>query len=261
MLRTLQVIAILLITASFILQMLTLLGNFRGLRSVYIARIILNYPSNATNSIFDGFFGGLQNTIPNFFTVALFVICQEINADETICSPSSFGFRYDSDGVDRTGILQVLQNQIPSTIQNAVSSVQKGVFIPSVVICFALWCYAILCLFFLSRRNNGSLGCINRVLIILLALVAFLFCLATFIAQMIVYNLLQSGVQQLMTGSFGNLIDNLVVLSTERGRSIWLSLAAFIALFIAFILICITSCPCGKRRKRGTEDEYEMGRV
>ncbi|OBZ89941.1 hypothetical protein A0J61_02005 [Choanephora cucurbitarum] len=253
MLRTLQVIAIVLITASFILQMLTLLGNFRGLRSVYIARIILNYPSSSGSNIFDGFFGGLQNSVPNYFTLALFVVCQEINSDETICSPSSFGFRY--------GILQVLQNQIPSSLQTTISSVQKGVFIPSVVICFVLWCYAILCLFLLSRRDSRSIGCINRVLIILLALIAFLFCLATFVAQMIVYNLLQSGVQSLMTGSFGSLIDNLVVLTTERGRSIWLSLAAFIALFIAFILICITSCPCGRRRKRGTEDAYEMSRV
>ncbi|KAI8348461.1 hypothetical protein EDC96DRAFT_312360 [Choanephora cucurbitarum] len=261
MLRTLQVIAIVLITASFILQMLTLLGNFRGLRSVYIARIILNYPSSSGSNIFDGFFGGLQNSVPNYFTLGLFVICQEINSDETICSPSSFGFRYDSDGVDRTGILQVLQNQIPSSLQTTVSSVQKGVFIPSVVICFVLWCYAILCLFLLSRRDSRSIGCINRVLIILLALIAFLFCLATFVAQMIVYNLLKSSVQSLMTGSFGGLIDNLVVLTTERGRSIWLSLAAFIALFIAFVLICITSCPCGRRRKRGTEDAYEMGRV
>ena len=150
---------------------------------------------------------------------------------------------------------------VPSSLQTTISSVQKGVFIPSVVICFVLWCYAILCLFLLSRRDSRSIGCINRVLIILLALIAFLFCLATFVAQMIVYNLLQSGVQSLMTGSFGSLIDNLVVLTTERGRSIWLSLAAFIALFIAFILICITSCPCGRRRKRGTEDAYEMSRV
>ncbi|KAI8087902.1 uncharacterized protein B0P05DRAFT_635125 [Gilbertella persicaria] len=217
MLRLLQIIVIVLITASFILQMLSLLGNFNGLRSVYIARIHLNYPSNTGGGLFDGFFGGLENTIPNYFSLALFIICQEINSSETICTPPSFGFRYDSTGVDRTGILQVLQRQFPSSLQSSVAAIQKAV-------------------------------------------IAFLFCLATFIAQIIVYNYMQNAIRGLMSSSLGRYIDDLVVLSTNKGPAIWLSMVAFICLFIATVLIFFTAC-CGRRRKRGTEDAYEMDRV
>lgn len=100
MLKAIQIVITLLIVASLILQILVLLGNYRGLRNVNIIRVELNNPAATTGS--NGFFGGLldkfQDTvdgqIPDFITIALFIICQGDKERETVCTPATFGFRY-----------------------------------------------------------------------------------------------------------------------------------------------------------------------
>lgn len=101
MLKIVQGVITLLILASFILQILVILGNFSGLRNVNIIRAELNNPAST-----GGFFGGLVDSInnkidsglPDYVTMALLVICEgntgSNNATTTNCSPPSFGFRY-----------------------------------------------------------------------------------------------------------------------------------------------------------------------
>jgi hypothetical protein len=92
MLKIIQITITLLIIASFILQILVLLGNFTGLRSVNIVRIELE-------DTFGDILASVQDVaigIPNFLTVALFVICEGNDNSETGCSPPSFGYRYNS---------------------------------------------------------------------------------------------------------------------------------------------------------------------
>lgn len=97
MLKIVQIVITLLIIVSLILQILVLLGNSNGLRKVNIIRVELTSPTGS-----DGFFGGLldtvknsvDNSIPDYLTVGLFVICEGNNGTETLCTPSTFGFRY-----------------------------------------------------------------------------------------------------------------------------------------------------------------------
>jgi hypothetical protein len=101
MLKLLQTIITLLILASFILQILVILGNFSGLRNVNILRVELNNPPS-TGGIFGGLVDSINNKIdsgiPDYVTMALLVICEgntgNNNSTTTNCSPPSFGFRY-----------------------------------------------------------------------------------------------------------------------------------------------------------------------
>jgi hypothetical protein len=94
MLKIIQTFITLFILASLILQILVILGNFSGLRSVNIVQVDI---SNSSSSILGSIIGSIEGTIdssmPDFFTVALFVIC-EGSTSSTTCSPPSFGFRY-----------------------------------------------------------------------------------------------------------------------------------------------------------------------
>jgi hypothetical protein len=97
MLKIIQIIITLLIVASFILQILVILGNFNGLRSVNIARIELE--DSASNGMLGDILDAAQGIaagIPSFLTVALFVVCEGSSSNETVCSPPSFGYRYSS---------------------------------------------------------------------------------------------------------------------------------------------------------------------
>lgn len=99
--KILQTLITLLIIASLILQILVLLGNFNGLRSVNIVRVMLeNTTSTGSGGILSGIFSAAQNVaagIPNYLTVALFVVCEGRNDHSSmVCSPASFGYRYSS---------------------------------------------------------------------------------------------------------------------------------------------------------------------
>lgn len=98
MFRPIFILVVLFTIASFILQMISLLANFNGLRSVYIARIdfstsmgdggiLSNIWDTTKNSI-------LGNVIPEYFTVGLFVICEGTSSNATTCTPPSLGFNY-----------------------------------------------------------------------------------------------------------------------------------------------------------------------
>jgi len=101
-------------------------------------------------------------------------------------------------------------------------------------------------------------------MIFLVSAIAFLFCLATFIIQIVIYNMLKSGVNKVKSSLFGGLIDDVVIIDTKTGPSIWMSLAAFICLFFVTVLLCVSVCCIGGGRSRRTGEEgnsYEMNRV
>ena len=101
MLRIIQILITLLILASFILQILVILGNFSGLKNVNIIKVELSDPASS-----GGFFGGLVDSInnkideglPDYFTLALLKICEgntlKNGTTTSNCSPPSLGFRY-----------------------------------------------------------------------------------------------------------------------------------------------------------------------
>lgn len=276
MFKIVQGVITLLILASLILQILVILGNFSGLRNVNIIRVELNNPEST-----GGFFGGLIDSInnkidsglPDYLTMALLVICEgntgSNNATTTNCSPPSFGFRYTS-----TGTLDTLQKQIPSTIQSLFSGVQKGIFIPSVVLCFVLLCYNFYHQY-TGHKANHHFGCCQIFLILTIAFIAFLFSIATFVVQIVAYNLVKDGVSKTKGSIFGGLLSKAVDINTKTGASIWMSLAAFICLFLVSTLLVFSVC-CfnshrdeeggrgrsrfGLRRRRRHDESYEMGR-
>lgn len=95
--KVIHIIITVLILASLILQILALLGNFSGLRSVYIARLDLsNSPSSGgfLNDIFDKATNVLSDNIPDYFTLALFIACEGKSSNETVCTPATFGYNY-----------------------------------------------------------------------------------------------------------------------------------------------------------------------
>jgi uncharacterized membrane protein len=169
-----------------------------------------------------------------------------------------------------------LQNQIPSSIQSLFSGIQKGLFIPSVVLCFILLCYNFYHQF-TGYRINHQYGCCRIFLILIIAFIAFLFCVATFVVQIVAYNLIKDGVNKTKGSMFGGLISKAVDITTKTGASVWMSLAAFICLFLVCTLLIFSLC-CfkgnrdkednhnGQRRgffgrRRRNEENYEMGRV
>lgn len=273
MFRPLFIIIVLFIIASFILQMISLLANFNALRSVYIARIDLDVPSGGDGSIFDNIWNNakdtiLGNTLPNYFTLALFVICEGKSSNQTVCSPPSFGFNYrklppfclfEIDTlmlfhIESTGALQTLEGNIPSYAHSMISKIQQGVFIPSVVLCFLLLCYS-----FFYLCNDGIC---NFIIIETLSILAFLFCLATFVIQYVAYDKIRDGINDLKSNLLGGLINDVVTVTPHSGKSIWLSLAAFILLFFVSVLLLFSFCTRRKggkhRTRRNQPESYEM---
>lgn len=99
MFRPIFIIIFLFILAAFILQMISIFANFNGLRSVYIARIDLDAPSNNNDggilgSIWNSADSILGGSIPDYLTLGLFVICEGTEPDQTTCTPPSLGFDY-----------------------------------------------------------------------------------------------------------------------------------------------------------------------
>jgi hypothetical protein len=96
--QIIQCLILLFIIASFILQMLVLLGNFPGLRSVYIARIELNAITGSTNAFAQTLTKRYFTSIPDYFTISILRLCEGYNNDtsKNLCSPASLGFRYSS---------------------------------------------------------------------------------------------------------------------------------------------------------------------
>ena len=163
--------------------------------------------------------------------------------------------------IDTTGILQTIENQIPDWVHSTLTGIQGGVFIPSVIFCFILLCYN----FFhqiSEYRAKHQIGLCRKIMIFLLSVITFLFCLATFVIQIVVYNMVKNNIDKAKNSLFGGLIDNLVIITTKSGPSIWMSLAAFISLFFVIVLLCVSICCIGGGRSRRTqEDTYEMDRV
>jgi hypothetical protein len=89
LLRVIQIITTLFVLASFILQLIALLGNFPNLQSVYISKIVIT-------STAGGLIANLLSSIPDYFTVGVFTICQGFykTPENNLCVPSSFGYEY-----------------------------------------------------------------------------------------------------------------------------------------------------------------------
>jgi hypothetical protein len=96
LLEIIQLIILLLIIASFILQMLVLLGNFPGLRSVYIVKVNMIPVPGSTNVFMDKLRELYFTSVPDYFTMSILRICGNYNSDPSkdVCSPASLGFRY-----------------------------------------------------------------------------------------------------------------------------------------------------------------------
>lgn len=150
--------------------------------------------------------------------------------------------------IDTTGVLQTLQEKIPENMRSLIAKLQQGVFIPSVILCFLLLCYTILSSCFCK-------GLCNSVLILLLAIIALLFCVATFVIQYLVFNRLAAEIDQVKNNLFGGLLNSFLTIWTTRGRTIWLNLSAFILLFLVCVLLLLDCC-FGVRRRRKQRAPY-----
>ncbi|KAI9471029.1 MAG: hypothetical protein EXX96DRAFT_586603 [Benjaminiella poitrasii] len=282
-LKLVQAFIILAILTSFLLQLLSLLGNFKGLRSVYFARVDLYRTSSNSNSLG----GSLLDSIPDYFTMALFIVCQNEYGGQHICTPSSFGYRYGSKcfffyeiksnqiyihnmlilcyvkSIDTTQILELLREQISPHLQSVLTGLQGGVFILSVIFCFILLCAYIIHLATIHRVKYHY-SWFRKLILPILALISLLLCIATFVIQIVIYNIVKNKINTAKNEMFGGLINLVLYIRTSIGRAAWMSLAAFILLFIVTILLCFTlwflSHP--KRTRRTREDSYGMsGRV
>lgn len=115
MLRLLQILIVLLIIASLVLQILVLFGNYSGLRNVNIIRVELTTPASS-----GGLFGGLLNTIensidkdiPDYLTVGLFVLCEGKNGTAEVCTPATFGFNYSKNKISTSKIDPPIINSV-----------------------------------------------------------------------------------------------------------------------------------------------------
>ncbi|KAG2213533.1 hypothetical protein INT47_009207 [Mucor saturninus] len=252
MLKLVQIVILLLIIASLILQILVIFGNYSGLRKLNIIRVELTRPaSSSTGGLFGGFLDTVDKSVPDYLTVGLFVLCEGNNGTEDVCTPPTFGFRYSS-----TGILNTIQEQIPEYVHSTLSGIQKGVFIVSAAICFLLLCYS-----FYDLLTGSKRGCCRTFSLFTIATLALLFCIATFVVQIVAFNLVKSGITKAKDDLFGGLVDNLVTITTKRGASAWLSLAGFISLFLVCILSILSVCCLKPKAARRNEENYEMGPV
>lgn len=163
--------------------------------------------------------------------------------------------------IGSSSILQMIQDQIPEWIHRAMAGVQGGVFITSVIFCFILLCYNF-CYQYTRHGMKHQFGGCRKIMIVLIALISFILCIATFVIQIVAYNILKRKINDVKGALFGGLVESLVTLNTHAGASIWLSLAAAIALFFVTMLLCFSVCCSDRKRNRQTaEQSYSMGRI
>jgi hypothetical protein len=99
----------------------------------------------------------------------------------------------------------------------------------------------------------------NYLAITLLSVLAFLFCLATFVIQYVAYDKIRDGINDIKSNLLGGLINEFVTVTPSSGKSIWISLAAFILLFLVTVMLLFSCCTGRKYRKRRNQPEsYEM---
>lgn len=112
-------------------------------------------------------------------------------------------------------------------------------------------------------------------MIFTLAIIAFIFSVATFIVQIVTYNEIKDAINNLKGSIFGGLFSTIVEISTHTGASVEMSLAAFILLFFVCVFLALSICCLGDRRNRDKKEEegwfarkqtrrreeYEMGCV
>ncbi|KAI8975277.1 actin cortical patch SUR7/pH-response regulator pali [Mycotypha africana] len=259
--RFIQTIIILLILASFLLQILVMLGNFKGLRSLYIAKIDVSSSATDSGSILGDLWNkakGSALNIPQYITVALFLMCERNNTFQTSCTPPSFGFTSTA-----PGILGTLLSQIPDSAHKTLMGVQGGVFILSAILSLFLLIYMLLhcCT---TRKNTREYNACHRAFIFVLFVVALAFAIATFAVQYAAFGAIKMGIEAAKSKFLPSSMSSLVNLNTHTGNSIWVSLVAFILLLIATILMSFVVFCCGRRKGDSAADEfdaYEMERV
>jgi ABC-type Fe3+ transport system permease subunit len=154
----------------------------------------------------------------------------------------------------------MIQGQIPEWLHRTVAGLQGGVFIPSVILCFILLCYN-----FYHQYTGHSVkhqfGWCRKIMISIVALIAMVLCIATFVVQIVAYNILKREINNAKGELLGGLIGSLVNVNTRTGASVWMSLAAAIALLFATVLLCFTVCCMDRRKTRAAKDEYPMDRI
>ncbi|KAI7902405.1 uncharacterized protein BX663DRAFT_486716 [Cokeromyces recurvatus] len=228
--------------------LLSILGNFKGLWSVYLAKVNLDMLSSRTNGI------SILNEIPDYLTIAIFVICQGTKNDETVCTPPSFGYRYDS-----TGILQMLEEQLSPELQTDITGLQGGIFIPSVVFIFILLCAYFIHLFTINRVKY-QYSWFRKLILPLISLITLLLCIATFVVQLVIYHIVKNKINTAKDELYGGLLNLVLRITVSAGRSIWMTLASSILLFIVTILLCFSLCFLSrqKRMRKTYENDQQM---
>lgn len=125
----------------------------------------------------------------------------------------------------------------------------------SAAICFLLLCYSLYSQFISLKR-----GCCRTFILFVIAALALILCIATFVIQIVAYNMVKSGINKAKNNLFGGLIDDFVTITTKTGPSVWFSLAGLIALFLVCILSILSVC-CSRPKERRNEESYEMEHV
>ncbi|KAI8393894.1 uncharacterized protein BYT42DRAFT_552584 [Radiomyces spectabilis] len=233
-----------LLVAAFILQLVTLLGNLPGLRTVYFARVDLVLRA-------DGLLGDVLNSIrqnliniPDYFTVASLSICQgATTASSMQCTRPTFGFNAPTNGV-----LNVILSSIPDKLRVAISAAQAGVLIPSVCFCFLAMAIYIVGFFITDRTKPAK----RRWLIVMLwitTVLALLFAIGSIIVEVVGY----VGIQRAVDAAEGRLPDVAGVFDLRPviGPAVWITVGAVVAL----LLTCFLYCFARRRRSVGQEKE------
>ncbi|CEG69966.1 hypothetical protein RMATCC62417_05949 [Rhizopus microsporus] len=240
--------------------MLVLLGNFPGLRSVYISRVDLVPVEGSTNVFIESIKELLFTSVPDYLTVSILRLCEGYNKDpsKNMCTPPSLGFQYSSS----EELLGTIESQIPPSLHSKLAGIQGGVFIVSVILCFLLLCFYVFHIFAERRR---LLGWCWILLCLILTALALLFAAATFAIQMYVHNLIKSSLSDIQASFLGSLFSEFVQLVIKTGASVWLSLVSLILLFLVFVLLCISMCCINRTRRRDTaqttNNQQEMSSV
>ncbi|KAG1138558.1 hypothetical protein G6F37_007647 [Rhizopus arrhizus] len=227
--------------------MLVLLGNFPGLRSVYIVKVNMIPVPGSTNVFMDKLRELYFTSVPDNFTMSILRVCGNYNSDPSkdVCSPASLGFRYSS----TDELLDTLQSQIPPSLHSELAGIQGGVFIVSVILCFLLLVYYF---YHQYAERHTRFGWCWISLSLLLTALALIFAVATFAIQIYIHNLVRDAVNSLGSGFLGSLFSEFVQIKVSIGPSLWMSLVAFVLLFLVFILLSVTTCCINRRRSENT---------
>ncbi|KAI9283176.1 hypothetical protein BY458DRAFT_1791 [Sporodiniella umbellata] len=244
-----QSITLVFITVSFILQILVLLGNFPGLHSVNIARVHVNGVLGSTSIFSKRFF----SSVPDYVTIAVLRLCQVYEKDpsKNICTPASLGFNYRSSDE----LFDTFATQLPSSFHRDFAGIQGGIFIVSVLLCFILLVYYA---YHQHIERTRRVGCFPVVLSLLLTLLAMIFAAATFAIQIYIHNLLAKALGNLKNSFLGSVFSQFVNIDVNYGASIWMSLVAFIFMFLTFVLLCFSMC-CINRKKNWSKETDNSG--